>query len=122
VIPGVPEFARPTLGFVRARLRAKVAPLLALREAASPEERQESRRTAPCPGCGGAGVDVLGFACACCRGHGFFPAPCEACGELAEGRFCSAFCEAKEGERVRAARLRGRAAGEGGRAARGGGR
>lgn len=57
-------------------------------------------RTRPCEGCGGAGVDVLGDTCSRCRGHGFTPAPCVACGELADERFCSALCEAKEAERT----------------------
>ena len=55
--------------------------------------------TRPCDGCGGAGLDVLGDTCTRCRGHGFTPTPCDACGELAETRFCSALCEAKSAER-----------------------
>ena len=52
--------------------------------------------TRPCDACGGAGVDAHGYTHTCtkCRGHGFLPAPCPECGELCEGAFCSAPCEA----------------------------
>lgn len=54
------------------------------------------RGTVPCPGCGGAGLDVLGDTCTRCDGHGFYPPPCRACGEPTEhqDRVCSALCAA----------------------------
>jgi hypothetical protein len=54
-----------------------------------------NEETRACDRCGGAGRDAVGDTCTRCRGHGYLPAPCEECHtELAEGRFCSAPCEA----------------------------
>jgi RecJ-like exonuclease len=67
----------------------------------SPRLRERESRatdrlaTRPCDGCGGAGVDTLGDTCGRCRGHGYLPAPCVACGELSEAATCSPLCEAE---------------------------
>lgn len=49
-------------------------------------------RCRPCDACGGAGRDLDGDTCSRCRGHGYLPAPCLACGELSEAPTCSSAC------------------------------